>query len=94
MKEYQYQKLLFISPWLENEDLIVYGIKRMKNKFKLLTIKENMSPEGGEWTFFYKNVLNKLYIRKEETNLIFTGEITPELLEELKKIMKEKKNLN
>jgi hypothetical protein len=90
MKEYQYQKQLFISRWIEGEDLIVYGIKRIKDKFKLLIIKENMSPEGGEWTFIYNNILNRLYISKDEINLFFTGEINPEILEELKNIMKEK----
>jgi hypothetical protein len=89
MKEYQYQKQILVTPRIEGEDLIVYGIKRIKDKFKLLTIKENMSPEGGEWTFIYNNKLNRLYIRKDEINLVFTGEINPEIVEELKNMMKE-----
>jgi hypothetical protein len=90
MKEYQYRKHLLISPWIEGEDLIVYGIKRIKDKFKIITIQEIISPEGGEWTFIYNKRLNKLYIEKEGINLIYSGDISQEILEELKKIMKEK----
>ena len=53
MKEYQIRNELFIIPAIEGEDLLVYGIKKFKTEFKLTTLKETMSPEGGECTFLY-----------------------------------------
>ena len=72
--------------------MILYGIRKIRENFKTITIKETFSPEGGEWTFIYNEILNRLFIEKEGINLVFSGDINPEILEELKKFIKEKDN--
>lgn len=86
MNEYNIRKQLFISPALVGEDLLVYGIKKTKANFKIITLKETISPEGGEWSFLYDGKLNRLYIEKDGTEYKFTGDISPDLLISLKEL--------
>ena len=90
MKEYQIRNKLFIIPAVEGEDLLVYGIKKFKTELKITTLKETISPEGGEWTFLYDGRLNKLYIEKDEKSYTFSGDISPELVESLKRLFGHK----
>lgn len=86
MSEYHIRNVLFILPTIEGEDLLVYGIKKVKDKFKINTLKETISPEGGEWTFLYDGKLNRLYIEKNGESFKFTGNISPELLNSMKEL--------
>ena len=90
MKEYQYKKVLFITPMIEDEDLLFYGIKKYETDFKIKSLNNIINPEGGEWTFLFNDKLNRLIINKDDKNYIFTGDALPEVVESLKKIMKEK----
>jgi len=37
--------------FLADDDLLFYGIKKFFDKFHLMSIDENHSPEGDEWDF-------------------------------------------
>lgn len=86
MSGYIIQRKLFILPSIEGEDLLVYGIQKFKNNFKVITLKETISPEGGEWVFIYDGKLNRLFIEKQGIQYRFTGDISPDSIEAMKKL--------
>ena len=94
MNEYIYRQQLFITPSIEGEDLLFYGIKKLEQDLKLKSINKIINPEGGEWTFIFNGKLNRIYISKEKDNFIFTGDALPGVVKSLRKIMKEKRQSN
>jgi hypothetical protein len=94
MSEYIYRQQLFITPSIEGEDLLFYGIKKLETDLKLKSLNKIINPEGGEWTFLFNDNLNRLYINKDNNNYVFTGDALPEVVESLKKIMTEKYQSN
>ena len=86
MSEIIQRNQLFILPYPEGEELHYYGIHDFKKEFKVTTLKETMSPEGGEWTFIYDGKLNRLYIEKDGNTYKFTGNISPEIVDKLRKL--------
>lgn len=81
---------LFILPYPEGEELHYYGIFNLKKECKIVTLKETISPEGGEWSFIYDGKLNRLYVEKDGNTFKFTGNISEELIEKLKTLFKSK----
>ena len=80
MSEMIYRNQLFVLPFPEGEDLHYYGINKFKNDCKITTLKETMSPEGGEWSFIYNGKLNRLYVEKGGNTFKFAGNISVELI--------------
>ena len=90
MSEIVQRNYLFSLPYPEGEDLHYYGIRNFKKEFKLTTLKETISPEGGEWSFIYNGKLNRIYIEKDGNTFKFIGDISEELIEKLRTILKSK----
>lgn len=88
MSEIIQRNQLFALPYPEGEELHYYGISNFKKDFKITTLKETLSPEGGEWSFIYDGDLNRLYIEKAGTTFKFTGDISKELIEKLRILFK------
>jgi hypothetical protein len=81
-----YRRELLAVPCLADDDLLFYGIKKFFDKFHLINIDENHSPEGDEWDFLYDGKLNRLYVEKRKDSCVFFGDITPDLLAGLRKL--------
>ena len=90
MTEIIQRRQLFILPYPEGEELHYYGIGNFQKKLKLTTLKETLSPEGGEWSFMYNGKLNRLYIEKDGNTFKFTGDVSQELVEKLKELFGSK----
>ncbi len=84
MSEIFQRNQLFVLPYPEGEELHYYGISNFKKEFKITSLKETLSPEGGEWSFMYNGELNRLYIEKDGNTFSFMGNITEELIDKLR----------
>ena len=81
-----YRRELLAVPYFVDEDLLYLGIKKLYEKYHLVSIDENHSPEGDEWDFLYDRKLNRLYVEKRKDSYVFSGDITPDLLAGLREL--------
>ena len=79
---------VIVLPGIEDEDLLVYGIQKFKQQFKVVSMKETISPEGGEWVFVYDKKLRIISIQKQGQTFQFIGSIDEDLADALKSIFK------
>lgn len=94
MSEIIQRNTIFVLPCPDGEELHYYGIKKFVKEWKITTLKQTFSPEGGEWTFLYDGRLNRLYIEKDGNIFKFTGGVSGELIEDLRKVFNMREKLS